>query len=122
MKVSLEVVYSILISWAREGSAKTYSDLSHVYHNVTGEWLDPHGSWDRPLGELANIVYSAGGPALTALVVLKGKNEPGGDFWGCAPNVPARPRDEMVRLGEWMRIAKECFAYPWTDTLMFPTE
>ncbi|EOB3575184.1 hypothetical protein ACHELY_004424, partial [Vibrio vulnificus] len=121
MKVSLEVVYSILIEWVRKGSAQTYTDLSHEYYDITGEWLEPHGNWDYPLGELANLVCSAGCPPITALVVLKGKNEPGGDFWGCAPNVPARPKDEMARLGEWVRMTNECFAHNWTDSLPVPT-
>lgn len=113
MEVSLEVLYTILVKWSNERQARTYSELSHEYHRVTGDWLEPHGSWDHPLGELANLVCSSGAPAITSLVVLKDKNEPGGDFWGCAPNVPSKPRDEMGRITEWVRMTNECFAHTW---------
>ena len=117
MSVSLEVLYDILTKWAGDRTAKTYSELSNEYHTETTMWLEPHGSWDKPLGELANILSNAGMPALTALVVLKGKNEPGADFWGCAPNVPNKPTDEMVKIEEWLRMTNECYSHIWSPNL-----
>lgn len=117
MDISIETIYEILIKWANNNTAKTYTDLSSEYQEKTGIWLEPHGSWDKPLGELANILFDAGYPPLTALVVLKGKNEPGNDFWGCAPNVPKRPKNENERLTEWIRMTNDCYSCTWASKL-----
>ena len=77
-----------------------YLALSHAYQERTGDWFEPHGSWDKPLGKLNNRLAVARAPALSALVILKEENEPGGKFWGCAPNVPNRPSNEMDRITE----------------------
>jgi hypothetical protein len=119
MKPDINVVYGILISWASEATPRTYSDLSDDYRRKTGEWHKPHGSWDEPLGELNNILAKSNMPAISALVILKGKNEPGGNFWGSAPNVPARPKDEIERISKWSKIVKEVCSYPWPSTVPF---
>ena len=108
-----EIVMEILIGWAKDKTPKTYSDLSDAYMVKTDEWHEPHGSWDVPLGQLINSLSEQGAPAISALVVLKGKNEPGGNFWGCAPNVPDRPGDEMLRLVKWNEILEAVFSYDW---------
>ena len=107
------IVMEILVEWAKAKTPKTYSELSQAYMTKTGEWHEPHGSWDGPLGQLNNSLAENGAPAISALVVLKGKNEPGGNFWGCAPNVPERPIDEMNRLAKWNEILDTVFAYKW---------
>jgi hypothetical protein len=43
--------------------------------------------------------------------------QPGGGFWGCAPNVPPRPAREPDRDAEWIRIVKDVLAYNWPPTL-----
>lgn len=103
MKPSIDTVYNILKCWAADKKPRTYTDLSTEYEDKTGEWYEPHGSWDAPLGTLNNLLADAGAPAISALVILKGKNEPGDNFWGCAPNVPSRPNDELTRLSEWKK-------------------
>lgn len=113
MKVSVEIIYEILIKWAQSKTTKTYTELSSEYHAITNEWFEPHGSWDNPLGQLANILSVADAPPLTSLVILKDQNEPGGDFWGCAPNVPSRPKKTLTRMTEWMRMVNECYSYNW---------
>ena len=52
-----------------------------------------------------------------SLVILQGQNEPGGGFWGCAPNVPHRPRNDIQRITEWNRIVQDVIAYNWPLTL-----
>ncbi len=107
------VLFEILIEWAESMSPKSYTDLSNAYQKKTSEWHEPHGSWDVPLGKLNNQLAVKGAPAISALVILKETNEPGGNFWGCAPNVPERPKDEISRLTELNKIWKAVFNYDW---------
>lgn len=95
------------------GKPQTHSQLSHDYHSLTGVWFEPHGSWDAPLGELNNRLVSINAPALSALVILQATKEPGAGFWGCASNVPSRPRNDIDRLDKWSRIVKEVITYRW---------
>ncbi len=118
---NIDDLYVVLRAWAvaKPGQINPYTELSRQYQARTSDWFEPHGSWDAPLGELNQHVYTAAGaPALSALVVLK-KNppEPGGGFWGCAPNVPARPKTDIERLAEWSRIVAEVHAYDWPPAL-----
>lgn len=117
MKADLGIVYKILRSWAIAGKPQTYRDLSTQYQLQTGEWYEPHGSWDSTLGELNQVLADSGAPAISALVILKEKNEPGGGFWGCAPNVPQRPKDEADRITEWLRIVGDIKAFSWPATI-----
>lgn len=117
MKPNLDDLYAVLCQWAAEGKPQTYGDLSRAYHARTGNWFEPHGSWDRPLGELNHRLYRMGAPALSALVILQGANEPGGNFWGCAPNVPNRPSNDIDRMEEWTRIVSEVCTYRWPEVL-----
>lgn len=117
MTPNLDELYAILRQWAVAGTPRTYGDLSRAYQAKTGDWFEPHGTWDLPLGSLNNRLAAAGAPALSALVILQDKNEPGGGFWGCAPNVPHRPQDKNTRVTEWDRIVKAVLAYPWPPIL-----
>lgn len=117
MKPDIAIVYSILRSWALKGEPRTYSDLSREYEVKTGEWHEPHGSWDIPLGELNTRLASAGAPALSALVILKTANEPGAGFWGCASNAPARPTSELARLEVWQDVVHQIREYQWPASL-----
>jgi hypothetical protein len=121
LSIDADVVFAILTVWASDKTPKTYTDLSHVYHKKTGEWHEPHGSWDAPLGVLNNRLAAEGAPAISALVILKGANEPGGNFWGCAPNVPEKPKDEMARLAKWNEILEAVFCYDWQLNFPGPT-
>lgn len=94
-----------------------YTDLSNQYKARTNEWFEPHGSWDEPLGALNQQLHRIGAPAISALVVLKGPQEPGGEFWGSAPSVPARPKNEVERLAAWGTIVKAVHAYNWPSRL-----
>lgn len=105
----------ILIGWAESGSPKSYTDLSNAYQERTGDWYEPHGSWDVPLGRINNRLALKGAPAISSLVILKGANEPGGNFWGCAPNVPPRPKEEIDRLAALNKIWTEVFNYDWHE-------
>ena len=58
-----------------------------------------------------------GAPAISSLVVLQSTFEPGGGFWGCAANVPARPKVEYERLKVLSDIQKAVHAYDWPATL-----
>jgi len=113
----LDHLYAVLRGWAVGDGPHTYTDLSNAYLARTGEWFEPHGSWDEPLGELNNRLATVGAPALSALVILKGKNEPGGNFWGCAPNVPTRPSTVEARITEWNRIVTAVRIHAWPEAL-----
>lgn len=117
MEISIDVIYQILTQWAKKQTLQTYTDLSNEYLSLTNEWHAPHGSWDQPLGKLANIISYAGHPPLTSLVILKSEQEPGNDFWGCAQNVPSRPRNQLVRVTEWMKMVHKCYSHNWPATL-----
>jgi hypothetical protein len=41
---------------------------------------------------------------------------PGGNFWGCADNVPM-PKNEDEKIEEWTNIRKEVFDYDWREIL-----
>jgi hypothetical protein len=114
----LDDIYFVLRGWALAKQYKTYTDLSQQYRVRTGDWFEPHLSWDRPLGALNDRLYAATrAPALSALVVLKATGEPGGAFWECAPNVPPRPPTDVERLAEWARIVAGVHAYDWPSML-----
>lgn len=113
----LDHLYPILREWALAGRPQYYSDLSAAYHERTGEWFEPHGSWDIPLGALNNRLAAAGAPPLSALVMLRETSEPGGGFWGSAPNVPQRPRSETARAVAWSRMVTAVIEYPWPERL-----
>ena len=113
MEPDLKTLYAILREWAAKKTPRTYGELSDAYQMQTGLWFPAHGTWDGPLGSLNGLLAAAGAPALSALVILKDRNEPGGGFWGCASNVPPRPVDEFARLAEWTRILREVNAFSW---------
>ena len=117
MKPDVGNVYVVLRQWAAAGKPQTYKQLSLDYHTRTGEWFEPHGSWEAPLGELNNLLALAGAPALSALVVLQDTKEPGDGFWGCASNVPSRPKKDIDRLAEWSRIVSDVIKFQWPATL-----
>jgi hypothetical protein len=113
MTPNLDDLYIVLRAWAvaKHNQTRTYTDLSQDYKARTGDWFEPHGSWDKPLGELNRRLHAAGAPALSALVIVGATKEPGGGFWGCSPNVPPRPKNEFARLTEWQRIVADVLAH-----------
>jgi hypothetical protein len=117
--VDLEELYLVLRSWAvvKPGQVHTYGELSQQYRSRTGDWFEPHGSWDSPLGALNQRLDAVGAPPLSALVVLQGSSEPGGGFWGSAPSVPQCPRADLDRLAEWSRLVSLVHAYAWPAAL-----
>jgi hypothetical protein len=115
--MDLGVLYTILVGVARRGGQIAYGQLSREYHAATGEWHEPHGSCDNPLGELNQRLAGQGWPALSAVVVLDGLFEPGGGFWGSGPNVPRRPANDMARIAEYSRILVDVHHAPWPDAI-----
>lgn len=113
MKPDLDDLYAVLLAWVAAGEPRSYARLSRDYQDRTGDWFEPHGSWDAPLGALNNRLARVHAPALSALVILQGQNEPGAGFWASAPNVPQCPPTEAARLAEWNRILTEVFEFPW---------
>lgn len=123
MDVDLDSLYAVLIRWIVDGKAhyQPYTRLSDDYEARTGLRLEPHGSWDIPLGSLNQQLSCAGAPALSALVVLKSSMrespEPGSGFWGSADTVPSRPKSAMARMEAWSRIIGDIERYDWPDSL-----
>ncbi|HCE2452972.1 TPA: hypothetical protein NGU14_004644 [Vibrio parahaemolyticus] len=116
-QIDIGIVYEILVSWAANNKPQSYTDLSHEYHSKTGIWFNAHGSWDQPQGTLNNMLASANAPAITALVVRQDSNEPGNSFWGCASNVPTKPKGDLARISEWTRIVGDVCTYPWPSSI-----
>lgn len=118
---NLDALYVVLRAWAvaKPGQIHPYSELSRQYHARTGDWFEPHGSWDAPLGALNQRLHEvANAPALSAVVVLKkDPPEPGGGFWGSAANVPPRPKSDTQRLVTWSKVVAMVFAYAWPPAL-----
>lgn len=106
-------LYAVLVKWIPGGKPQAYAVLSRDYEARTGDWFEPHGSWDHQLGSLNQRLASAGAPALSALVVLQDSGEPGLGFWGSASNVSRRPSDDVARTLEWARIVEDVLAYDW---------
>lgn len=115
MEPNLENLYTILRQWAQAGEPQSYGDLSRAYQAQTGDWFEPHGTWDALLGELNRRLAGVRAPALSALVILQGANEPGAGFWGCAPNVPNRPANDVDRVAVWTDIVTAVCNYPWPE-------
>lgn len=118
MKPSPEETYEILKAWVRRGEPNTYKPLSLDYQKRTGDWFEPHGSWDLTLGEINSRLSRKGAPAITAIVILKEENEPGRNFWGCAPNVPSRPSNYNNRMHEWNNILSDIFSFNWSNCIL----
>lgn len=112
-----QAVYEVLVSWAKAGEAGTYERLSYDYERVKGVRFHWFGTWDDPLGAINNIVARWKAPPISALVVLKGSNEPGRGFWACADNVPKRPRSTMKRIEVTIELQHAVHAYDWPATL-----
>ncbi|MBC8179824.1 hypothetical protein H8E88_01755 [candidate division KSB1 bacterium] len=117
MSPDVETIYKILVGWAINTGPQYYKNLSEEYKNITGQWYEPHGSWDKPLGEINVRLSKIGAPAITVLVFLKGQNEPGGNFWGCAENVPSRPKDDSERISKVFEIVKIAREHKWPNSL-----
>lgn len=121
MNPDVNLVYVILRAWAESRrSVRSYTDLSTSYRDAAGGvWFEPHGSWDHPLGSMNRRLATIGAPALSALVTLQSTNEPGGQFWGSAPNVPPRPKTNQACTAEWVRIVQsiEAFRGRWPPAL-----
>ena len=114
---NLDELYLVLRNWATARGMGTYTELARDYQARTGDWFEPHGSWDAPLGRLNQRLHAVGAPALSALVVLASGGEPGGGFWGSAPSVPSRPKAELDRLSAWTGIVNLVHAHPWPVVL-----
>ena len=77
MNIDTSTVFNILKERVQNGKAKvlTYSELSQAYYDQTDIYHEPHGSWDAILGSINNALNIKLAPPISALVILKGKNE-----------------------------------------------
>ena len=117
MDVNLADMYVILAAAARNGGQLTYTQLSQKYFDRTGDWHEPHGSWDLPLGELNRDLHVLRWPPLSAVVVLKETQEPGGLFWESSSNIPSRPSNDIAQIAAYSQILGQVHAAHWTDEL-----
>lgn len=117
MEIDIHETYNILVEWARGEGPKYYTNLSDDYRTRTGQWPDPRGSWNNPLGEISKRVASMNAPPLTVLVFINGTNEPGGLFWESASNIPARPSNNEKRHDKVWEMVKEVKLFNWPDDL-----
>lgn len=118
-KFDLQAIYSILRKWAKNGihEVDTYSHLAQEYRDTVKENIDPHTELNVALGMINRRLAIIGAPPISALVVKKSTGEPGGGFWGCSSNVPARPSNKDERSATWASLVKEVISYDWPSTL-----
>jgi uncharacterized protein (DUF433 family) len=123
MAIDVNELYVILREVARRGGIVSYEDLSRLYHKSTGEWHEPHGTWDVPLGRLNRQTNADGLPPISAVVTYKRQSEdedwspPGAGFWQSSPAVPPRPPTAEERLRVWYEFLRRVHAVPWPETL-----
>ena len=119
--IDLDEVFDLLKHVARDRTLVTYTQLSERYRDRKGVWHEPHGTWDRPLGEINLRLQKRHLPPLSAVVVLGGEMEPGGGFWGFA-GVPPRPRDSLQRRQVHSEILNQVYASrKWPSRLPPPS-
>jgi hypothetical protein len=119
--IDLAVLYGILRGVAKRQQIISYEDLSRLYQEATGDWHEPHGTWDSPLAEVNGHTKAASLPPISALVTYKpqeGSNlePPGSGFWG-SPGVPPRPGRADNRLLVWMGFVNLVHRAEWPERL-----
>jgi hypothetical protein len=119
--IDLKVLYGILRGVALSKGILSYEDLSRRYHEATGDWLEPQGTWDGPLAELNGHTKAARLPPLSAVVTDRPRQEdsfapPTSGFWG-SPGVPPKPRKAADRLMVWMGFVNLAYRAAWPETL-----
>src|SRR4051794_16738948 len=108
-----QITYQLLRAIARDGTTRTYGDLSQLYRDRTGVWFEPHGSWDPVLDNINTRREAADPPPLSAVVVNQDTQEPGGGFWGCCARTRNPPRRAEERRLEHIVILNEVYAANW---------
>ena len=129
LPIDLSLLYDILRSVAllrpplADGRGTIYySELSKEYEVRTGDWFEPHGSWDQPLFDLNDRLQKSSPalPPLSAVVTRKSQSqreEPGRGFWG-SPGVPDEPPDSSQRYNLWREILSDVHKTKWPSDLM----
>lgn len=111
------ITYDLLRNIVRDGTTRTYGELSQAYRNQTGVWFEPHGSWDAVLDRLNKRLEAADLPPLSAVIVNQETQEPGGGFWGCCARTRNPPRRAEDRRLEHIMILREVYDAEWPRTL-----
>ena len=119
--IDLAVLYGVLRGVATSKGIISHEDLSRLYHEATGNWHEPQGSWDVSLAELNGHSRAAGLPPISAVVAGRPRRDdnfepPTSGFWG-SPGVPAMPRKAADRLLVWMGFVNLTHQAAWPETL-----
>jgi hypothetical protein len=123
MPIDIGILYQILRNVAASALTIHYSDLSERYRERTGEWYEPHGSWDQALWQINALAnqHEPRLPPLSAVVTLKPRpgeqEEPGGLFWGSSPDVPTKPHGKDARILRWAGILRSVHSAAWPHNL-----
>ena len=122
--IDLKVLYGILRGVAMSKGIISYDDLSRFYHETTGDWLEPKGTWEGPLAEVNGQAKAARLPPISALVTSRPKEgesfgPPTSGFWD-SPGVPPRPVKGDYRLMVWMGFVNLAYLAAWPETLAGP--
>jgi hypothetical protein len=119
--IDLTVLYGVLRGVATGKGIISHEDLSRLYHEATGNWHEPQGTWDVALAELNGHARAAGLPPISAVVAGRPRREdnfepPASGFWG-SPGVPPLPRKAADRLLVWMGFVNLVHRAAWPETL-----
>lgn len=79
---AVDEIYDLLVAVARGQGRTTYGDL---VHDVRSIHLEPDSrAFHAMLGDVSRRSFDDGGPLLSAIVVLKDEQRPGGGFYELA--------------------------------------
>ena len=117
-EAGLQTLYGILRGIARDRGTRSYTQLSELYRDRTGVWIEPHGGWDWPLDAVNKRLEAAGLPPLSAVVVDQRAGEPGGGFWNTVARTrQVAPRNAAERRLEHAVILNEVYVAAWPPAL-----
>jgi hypothetical protein len=123
MEVDLNVLYGLLRAVAVRSDLIVYTQLSELYEQQTGDWVDPHLGWRLPLATIARrcagLCRPRHRPILSAIVINNPEGpsdvpgRPGLGFWGLrtvggAALTPERPSED-----DWVGMCGAVYRQEW---------
>jgi hypothetical protein len=113
-----KIMMGVLVEWAKDKTSKSYTDLTNELEVKTGKYYIPV-SLGKFLGELNQKIYKIdkNAPAISILVISKEYGTPSDGIWGCSPNVPEMPDNEVEIHNVLFTMKADVLAYDWNKVL-----